>query len=56
MSKYQKKKQENFVWLSYADLSTGLMISFVLIFLMLDKENSSYKRDAKNSFDGFKKV
>ena len=46
MSKKVKKTQENFVWLSYSDLATGLMISFILIFIVMDKKNTDFMKDA----------
>lgn len=52
------KKQENFVWLSYADLSTGLMIVFILIFLSIisnDKTSAANQDLAKDSYDGINK-
>lgn len=53
MGKAVRKKQENFVWLSYADLSTGIMISFILILItFIDLTGYSLDRvKAKNKFD-----
>ena len=45
MSKKVNKQQENFVWLSYSDLATGLMISFVLIFVVMNKKNTDFMKD-----------
>ena len=33
MKKTQRKSKEGFVWTSYSDLSTGMMMSFVLMFM-----------------------
>lgn len=46
MKRQTKKQQENYVWLSYSDLSTGLMISFILIFVVMNKNNKDYIDEA----------
>ena len=52
MIKKRKKSQENFVWLSYSDLATGLMISFILVFMESHRkivEPVKHSREAFNN-------
>lgn len=48
----KKRKIREFVWMSFSDLSTGLMISFILIFLVAFKKNKESEavkeREIKN--------
>jgi outer membrane protein OmpA-like peptidoglycan-associated protein len=56
MSKHRKKTQENYVWLSYSDLATGLMISFILIFIVTNKKTQGYVNDVLKARSAFNKV
>ena len=60
MGKKKESIQESFVWFSYADLATGLMISFILVFMIVNKENAGavkeYLEPARNSKEAFDKV
>ena len=46
MNKKNKKGEDSFVWLSYSDLSTGLMISFILIFIVTENKNTNFMKSA----------
>jgi len=43
MKKKQRKSKDGFIWVSYSDLSTGMMMGFILlllyaVFLLKEKE------------------
>ena len=51
MTKRRKKTQENFVWLSYSDLATGLMISFILIFMESHRKTVEPVKNSREAFN-----
>ena len=50
MQPNRKLNQDNFVWISYADLTTTLMFTFILLFLVFYVSNEHQKQElnAKN--------
>src|SRR5690606_27299810 len=63
MRKHKAKLQESYVWLSYSDLATGLMISFIMFYLVNSRKNESNKefmmqaiKPVSNARDSFNKV
>ena len=50
MKPRRRAQQENFVWISYSDLSTSLMLCFILFFLVaLYERNQEKELAAKNA-------